>query len=60
LDKDEPSGSSEVDEVDLMDNILQQSGNVQFVAVVVDDDNVNMEYISTDSAAQAICNSCNF
>jgi hypothetical protein len=45
-----------------MDNILQQSGNLQ--VVVVDDDNddddVNIEYISTTSAAQAICNIHNF
>ena len=33
FDKDEPTGSSEVDEVEIMDNILQQSGNLQ-----VDDD----------------------
>ena len=63
LDQDEPTGSSEVDEVKFMDNILQQSGNLQ-----VDDDNddnndddvVNIEYVSTASAAQAICNICNF
>jgi hypothetical protein len=52
LDKDEPTGSSEVDEAKIMDNILQQSGNVQ----VDDNDDVNIEYISTTSAAQAICN----
>ena len=50
--------SAEVDEVEIMDNILQQSGNLQ-----VDDDDddvVNIEYVSTASAAQAICNICNF
>ena len=51
LDKDEPNGSSEVDEVNLMDNILQQSRNLH-----VDDDDVNIEYTSTTSVAQAICN----
>jgi hypothetical protein len=39
LDKDDPTGSSEVDEVEIMNNILQQSGNLQ----VVDDDDI--EYI---------------
>ena len=39
-----------------MDNILQQSGNVQ----VDDVDDVNIEYISNVSAVQAICNICNF
>jgi hypothetical protein len=52
LDKDEPTGLSEVDEVEIMDNILQQSGNVQ----VDDVDDVNIEYIYTTSTAQAICN----
>ena len=56
LDKDESTGSSEVDEVEIMDNTLQQSGNVQ----VNDVDDVNIEYISTTSAVQAICNICNF
>ena len=56
LDKDESTGSSEVDEVETMDNTLQQSGNVQ----VNDVDDVNIEYISTTSAVQAICNICNF
>ena len=51
LDKDEPTGSSEVDEVEIMDNILKQSGNLQVVVVVV----VIIEYISTTSAGQAIC-----
>ena len=37
-----------------MDNILQQSGNVQVDDD--DDDDVNLEYISTTSTAQAICN----
>ena len=58
FDKDEPTGSSEADEVEIMGNILQQSGNLQ-----VDDDDddvVNIEYVSTASAAQAICNICNF
>ena len=55
-DKDESTGSSEVDEVEIMGNILQQSGNVQ----VDDVDDVNIEYISTTSTAQAICNICNF
>ena len=54
LDKDEPTGSSEVDEVEIMDNILQQSGNFPV------DDDVNIEYMSTTTAAQAICNLCNF
>jgi hypothetical protein len=55
LEKDEPTGSSEVDEVEIMDNILQQSGNAQ------DDDNHDDdEYISTASAAQPNCNICNF
>jgi hypothetical protein len=54
LDKDEPTGSSEVDEVEIMDNILQQSENVQVDDD--DDDDVNIEYISTTSTAQAICN----
>jgi hypothetical protein len=52
LDKDEPTGSSEVDEVEIMDNILQQSGNVHGD----DDDDVNIGCISTTSAGQAICN----
>ena len=56
LDKDESTGSSEVDEVEIMDNILQQSGNLQ----VDDIDDVNIEYISTTSTEQAICNICNF
>jgi hypothetical protein len=58
LDKDEPTESSEVDEVEIMDNILQQSG-VQVVDVdVVDvvDVIVNIEHLSTTSVAQAICN----
>ena len=42
-----------------MDNILQQSGNLQVVVVDDDDDDVNIEYVSTASAAQAICNICN-
>ena len=41
-----------------MDNILQQSGNVQVDND--DDDDVNMEYVPTASAAQASCNVCNF
>ena len=59
LDKDEPTGSSEVEEVEIMDNILQQSGNVQAVVdvvVIVLDDDVNIEHISTTSVAKAICN----
>ena len=59
LDKDEPTGSSEVEEVEIMDNILQQSGNVQVVVdvvVIVLDDDVNIEHISTTSVAKAICN----
>jgi hypothetical protein len=56
LDNNEPTGSSESDEVQIMDNILQQSGNVQ----VDNDDDVNMEYVPTASAAQASCNICNF
>ena len=56
LDKDKSTGSSEVDEVEIMDNILQQSGNVQ----VDDVDDVIVEYISTTSTVQAICNICNF
>ena len=60
LDKDESTGSSEVDEVEIMDNILQQSGNVQVDDNDDDADNVNIEYISTTSVAQAICNICNF
>ena len=43
-----------------MDNILQQSGNLQVVVVDDDDDDVNIEYVSTASAAQAICNICIF
>jgi hypothetical protein len=39
LDKDKPTGSSEVDEVEIMYNILQQLGNL----VIVDDD--DDEYI---------------
>ena len=60
MDKDEPTGSSEVDEVEIMDNILQQSGNLQVDDDDDDDDDVNIEYISTTSTAQAICNICNF
>ena len=56
LDNNESTGSTEVDEIEIMDNILQQSGNVQ----VDDVDDVNIEYISTTSTAQAICNICNF
>ena len=56
LDNDEPTGSSEVDEVEIMDNILQQSGTVQVDEV----DDVNIEYLSTTSTVQAICNICNF
>jgi hypothetical protein len=60
LDKDESTGSSEVDEVEIMDNILQQSGNIQVDDNDNDADNVNTEFISTASVAQAICNICNF
>ena len=60
FDKDEPTGSSEVDEVEIMDNILQQSGNLQVDDDEDEDDDVNIEYVSTASAAQAICNICNF
>ena len=61
LDNDEPTGSSEVDEVEIMDNILQQSGNLQVHDDDEDeDDDVNIEYVSIASAAQAICNICNF
>ena len=56
MDKDEPTGPSKVDEVEIMDNSVQQSGNVQ----VDDVDDANIEYISTTSTAQAICNICNF
>ena len=42
LDKDEPTGSSEVDEVEIMDNILQQSGNLQVHDEDDDEDDVNI------------------